>query len=255
MSTARSPKCPTARTPTSVPTPVMDAKTKAAVDRAFGDDLSAADKATLGTRHRRAARRDLGGGAVCPRIRLSHTATRMVDDKIRASLLTGIAVEQGKVALSDKGLFPEWTDGRKDITVENLLRMDSGIQWDETYDLGTPITRMLYLEPSMAGYVSSLPLAHPGGPCSSIRVARRTCCARCCRTVSDMPTMPPRGLPTGRVLFAPLGLSSAVLEPDGTGLPVCSSYLWATPRDWAPSVSSPCRTANGTETSCCRPTG
>ena len=35
------------------------------------------------------------------------------------------------------------------------------------------------------------------------------------------------------LLFAPLGLSSAVLEPDAAGTPVCSSYMWATPRDWA----------------------
>lgn len=35
------------------------------------------------------------------------------------------------------------------------------------------------------------------------------------------------------VLFEPLGLSTAVLEPDAVGTPVCGSYLWATPRDWA----------------------
>jgi CubicO group peptidase (beta-lactamase class C family) len=35
------------------------------------------------------------------------------------------------------------------------------------------------------------------------------------------------------LLFGPLGLSSAVLEPDAVGTPVCSSYMWATPRDWA----------------------
>ena len=35
------------------------------------------------------------------------------------------------------------------------------------------------------------------------------------------------------LVFAPLGLSSAVLEPDAVGTPVCSSYMWATPRDWA----------------------
>jgi CubicO group peptidase (beta-lactamase class C family) len=34
-------------------------------------------------------------------------------------------------------------------------------------------------------------------------------------------------------LFAPLGLSTAVWEPDASGTPVCSSYLWATPRDFA----------------------
>lgn len=34
-------------------------------------------------------------------------------------------------------------------------------------------------------------------------------------------------------MFRPLGMASAVLEPDTTGGLVCSSYLWATPRDWA----------------------
>ena len=36
-----------------------------------------------------------------------------------------------------------------------------------------------------------------------------------------------------QTLLEPLGLSSAVFEPDAAGTPVCSSYLWATPRDWA----------------------
>jgi len=218
---------------TSVPTPVMDAKTKAAVDRAFGDDLSAADKATLGTRGIVVLR---GGTLVAERYadgfdsrtpQLGWSMTKSV-----ASLLTGIAVEQGKVALSDKGLFPEWTDGRKDITVENLLRMDSGIQWDETYDLGTPITRMLYLEPSMAGYVSSLPLAHPVGTVQQYSSGSTNLLCSVLQNRFGHADDAPADFPRAE-LFAPLELSSAVLEPDGTGLPVCSSYLWATPRDWA----------------------
>ena len=36
-----------------------------------------------------------------------------------------------------------------------------------------------------------------------------------------------------QTLLGPLGLSSAVFEPDAAGTPVCSSYLWMTPRDWA----------------------
>ncbi len=35
------------------------------------------------------------------------------------------------------------------------------------------------------------------------------------------------------LMFSRLGLGSAVLETDAVGNPVCSSYLWATPRDWA----------------------
>ena len=32
---------------------------------------------------------------------------------------------------------------------------------------------------------------------------------------------------------ARLGVSSAIWEADAVGTPVCSSYMWATPRDWA----------------------
>ena len=37
----------------------------------------------------------------------------------------------------------------------------------------------------------------------------------------------------GQLLFDPIGMRSAVLEADASGRSVCSSYLWATPRDWA----------------------
>ena len=144
------------------------------------------------------------------------------------SLMTGMLVKQGVVSLADDHLRPEWTDERADITVENLLRMDSGIRWDETYDLGTPITRMLYLEPDMGSYVASLPLAHAPGEVQQYSSGSTTllCSVLAARTGAgaDLPR---------QTIFPALGLSSAVFEPDATGTPVCSSYLWATPRDWA----------------------
>ncbi len=36
-----------------------------------------------------------------------------------------------------------------------------------------------------------------------------------------------------RALFDKLGMRSAIIEPDGSGTLVGSSYMWATPRDWA----------------------
>ncbi|OJX70017.1 MAG: hydrolase [Micrococcales bacterium 72-143] len=144
------------------------------------------------------------------------------------SLMTGMLVKQGVVALDDDHLRPEWTDERADITVENLLRMDAGLAWDETYDLGTPITRMLYLEPDMGGYVASLPLAHAPGEVQQYSSGSTTllCSVLASRTGAgaDLPR---------QTIFRALGLSSAVMEPDAAGTPVCSSYLWATPRDWA----------------------
>lgn len=106
--------------------------------------------------------------------------------------------------------------------------MTSGLSWDETYDLGTPITRMLYLEPDMGAYVASLPLAHPAGTYQQYSSGSTTVlCSSLTAREGVGPNLP------RRELFAPLGLTSAVWEPDATGTPVCSSYLWATPRDWA----------------------
>ena len=145
------------------------------------------------------------------------------------SLMLGRLVLQGRVGLEDTGLRPEWTDGRKDISVDQLLRMTSGLTWDENYALGTPITQMLYAEPDMAGYAASQPLAHQPGSYQQYSSGSTNIL---CGVLTDLADTPDADLPRQQ-LFAPLGLTSAIWEPDSTGTPVCSSYLWATPRDWA----------------------
>ena len=212
----------TAPAPTPVP-PVA-----AALEEAFGADLDDAGRAALGTRGvvvlkdgRLVAERYADGfTAATPQLGWSMA-------KSLTNLLVGRLVAKGEIGLDDDQLRPEWTDERSGITIRHLLQMTSGLLWDETYDLGTPITRMLYLEPDMGRYVASQPLAHPPGTqqlyssgntnllCSVLAPSRGG---------ADWPR---------RELFAPLGLASMVMEPDAAGTPVCSSYAWATPRDWA----------------------
>jgi CubicO group peptidase (beta-lactamase class C family) len=214
---------------TDVATPTMTPEVEAAVAAAFGDDLSAADRRRMGTRAvlavqdgRLVAERYADGfDATTPQLGWSMT-------KSVTNLLVGRLVQQGTVALDDDHLRPEWTDERADITVEELLRMTSGLAWDETYDLGTPITQMLYAEPDMGGYVASQEAAHTPGTYQQYSSGSTTLL---CAILTDR-TGVGADLPRQQ-LFAPLGLESAVLEPDATGTPVCSSYLWATPRDWA----------------------
>jgi CubicO group peptidase (beta-lactamase class C family) len=144
------------------------------------------------------------------------------------NLMAGRLVQQGRIALADTRLRPEWTDQRARISLDHLLRMTSGLQWDETYALGTPITRMLYLERDMGGYAASLPTAHPPG---SYQLYSSGTTNIVCQILQER-----SGLGAdiaSQLIFEPLGMSSAVLEPDAAGHPVCSSYLWATPRDWA----------------------
>lgn len=214
---------------TDAAAPAVTPEIEAALDRAFGEDLSARQAELLGTRgvvivkggELIAERYAEGFDADTPQLGWSMS-------KSVTSLLTGVLVEQGVVSLDDDHLRPEWTDERADITIEHLLRMTSGLQWDETYDLGTPITRMLYLEPDMGAYVASLPLAHqPGTVQQYSSGSTNVLCSVLIERAGVAADLP------RRELLGPLGLTSAIFEADAAGTPVCSSYLWATPRDWA----------------------
>ena len=145
------------------------------------------------------------------------------------SLLVGRMADQGAIELTDTDLREDWArDERRDISVDDLLRMQSGLAWDETYDLGTAITRMLYLDGDMAASAAAQPLEHAPGTFQQYSSgSTNIVCDRLVRTAREGANLP------RTQLLAPLGLTSAVWEADATGVPVCSSYLWATPRDWA----------------------
>ena len=212
------------------PAPEPDAKVAAAIGQAFGDDLSASSRQLLGTRGIVVLR---GGQLIGERYASGFDSTTpqlgWSMGKSVTSLLLGAMVLDNRVAITDKGLRPEWTDGRKDISVDQLLRMTSGLSWDETYSLGTPITQMLYAEPDMARYAASQPLVHPPGSYQQYSSGSTNIL---CGVLTDLADAPDADLPRQQ-LFAPLGLTTATWEPDATGTPVCSSYLWASPRDWA----------------------
>lgn len=208
--------------------PTVSAPVTAALNAGFGDDLSGSKRDALGTRGivvvkdgKLVAERYADGfSATTPQLGWSMT-------KSVTNLLVGRLVHDGEVTLDDARLRPEWTDERAAITVRQLLQMTSGLHWDETYSLGTPITKMLYTEPDMGSYAASQKLDHAPGTYLQYSSGSTTLLCSILaanRGGADFPR---------RTLFAPLGLASAVLEPDAVGNPVCSSYLWATPRDWA----------------------
>jgi hypothetical protein len=145
------------------------------------------------------------------------------------SAMVGRLVATGRLDVDDADLLPEWReDERRDITVEDLLRMRSGLAWDETYGLGTPVTEMLYASRDMGAYAAAQPLDTTPGTVQEYSSGSTNVL---CDVLQER-----TGLGTGlarELVLAPLGMSSAVLEPDADGGLVCSSYLWATPRDWA----------------------
>ena len=212
------------------PAPEPDEQVDDAIGRAFGDELTGSGAKLLGTRGIVVLR---GGQLVGERYATGFDATTpqlgWSMGKSVTSLMLGRLVLQQRIAVDDTALLPEWTDGRKDISVDQLLRMTSGLTWDETYALGTPITQMLYAEPDMARYAARQPLAHQPGSYQQYSSGSTNIL---CGVLTDLADAPDADLPRQQ-LFAPLGLTSATWEVDATGTPVCSSYLWATPRDWA----------------------
>jgi CubicO group peptidase (beta-lactamase class C family) len=223
------PAAPDASGPSLVEDGTPDPELEPALDRAFGTDLSASARKDLGTRavvvvkDGRVVAERYADGFTRDTRQLGWSMTKSV-----TNLLVGRLVSSGVLAVDDDGLRDEWTDDRGRITIDQLMRMTSGLEWDETYALGTPITRMLYLEPDMGGYVAAQPLAHEPGSHLQYSSGSTTLL---CRVLLDRTGS--RADLLGDELFGPLGLTSFVVEPDQAGTPVCSSYGWATPRDWA----------------------
>ncbi len=150
---------------------------------------------------------------------------------VNATIL-GRVIAEGRLSLSDRDLFPQWHgDGRRDITVANLLAMEDGLAFDEDYGTVADVTRMLYLEDDMAGFAASVPLTSAPGSRFHYSSGTAVLLSRIWMNAVKDPEEA-RSYPR-RALFDPLGMQSATLEADAKGTFAGSSYLYATARDWA----------------------
>jgi CubicO group peptidase (beta-lactamase class C family) len=146
----------------------------------------------------------------------------------------GMLIKDGKLSLAQAGFWPG-SDGREKIRLKDLLAMSSGLQWNEAYGAVSDVTSMLYLQPDMAAFARSPPLAHSPGEEWLYSSGTAVILSRIAQEALDRGETQARDLATfikGR-LFLPLGISSAIIEPDEHGTLVGSSYMYATARDWA----------------------
>jgi len=148
--------------------------------------------------------------------------------------LVGILVGQGKLDLDAPAPVPEWQeigDPRREITLDQLMRMTSGLEFTEKsnnplYDL----TKMLLTTPDSAAYAVNKPLQAKPGTHWCYASGTTNIISRIIRSAlgeADYRQFP------HRALFGPLGMGSAVCEYDASGTFVGSSFLYATARDWA----------------------
>jgi CubicO group peptidase (beta-lactamase class C family) len=155
--------------------------------------------------------------------------------KAALNALVGLRVKDGKLAVTDKALLPEWRgegDKRGRISLDDLLRMSSGLEFDESYDDPlADVTQMLFVAGDKAKFAASKPLLQPPGTHWHYSSGTSLILARVLRNTFATESEYLRY--ARERLFAPLGMRSVVLAPDAAGTLVASSFLYATARDFA----------------------
>ena len=176
------------------------------------------------------------GGVVAERYREGMDAsTRLLSWSMAKSFtnaLIGIMAYDGLVDIWEPMDIPEWqADGRRDITLKDLMQMQSGLEWNEDYGNRSDVNLMLHREKDMGLYAQSKPLAHEPGTfwyysSGSTNIAMRYLRGKFASDAEFLGYIRER-------LFTPLSITGAYWEPDMSGTPVASSYLYITARDYA----------------------
>ncbi|UII30863.1 beta-lactamase family protein [Fulvivirga ulvae] len=146
--------------------------------------------------------------------------------------LISLLIKDGKLHLYQPAPIELWKaegDARGIITIDHLLRMSSGLEWEEEYSGPSSATNMLFKQADMGVFAAGFPLENPpdtkwyysSGTSNILSLIVRQ------NVNSDYYSF------AYERLFNKLGMTSAVIEPDASGVYVGSSYMYATPRDWA----------------------
>ena len=176
------------------------------------------------------------GAIVAERYRKGITAdTRLLSwsmGKSFTNALVGLMAGDGLVDIHAPMDIPQWQDdNRKAITLNDLMQMQSGLEWNENYGNRSDVNLMLHREEDMGLFALSKPLmAKPGThwyySSGSTNIVMRYLRGKFASDTEFLAYIRSR-------LFEPLGIRNACFEPDMSGTPVGSSYLYVTARDYA----------------------
>ncbi|WP_438862926.1 serine hydrolase domain-containing protein [Neptunicella sp.] len=153
--------------------------------------------------------------------------------KSLTAMLQGRMQQLDMLSTDETHLFDQWQqDDRAQISLENLLQMSSGLEFDETYAPGTDSTRMLFSAHSASEVAMQSPLMLPIGTHFSYSSGTANLIARLLFQRAGGTVQAQLDF-LHQQLLAPLGMSHTVFEPDPSGVWVGSSYIYASALDWA----------------------
>lgn len=145
--------------------------------------------------------------------------------------LYGILEYQKKLEMQWPAPVAEWKDDeRKEITLNHLLRMQSGLAWDEDYSSISDVTKMLFLDSDMTqaqkekeAVAAPTEIWNYSSGTSNLLSGIVRQQFRAHQDYLDFPYA---------ALIDKIGMHSMLLEADLAGNYVGSSYGWASTRDW-----------------------
>ena len=148
------------------------------------------------------------------------------------STLFGILQYQGKMDINKPAPIPEWiNDERSKITINDLLHMNSGLEWKEDYSKLSDVTKMLFLSEDMTKSQINTQLV--GKPNSTWNYSSGTTNLLSGILRKQFKTHQEYLDFWYSALIDKIGMNSMLVETDMAGNYIGSSYAWATTRDWS----------------------
>jgi CubicO group peptidase (beta-lactamase class C family) len=215
------------------PVTAADLKLSAAIDKVFTEDASQPlknVKAVVVCRDGRVIGERYAPGYGVRTPLLSYSVAKSV-----TNALAGILVRQGRLRVDQEVGAPEWVDTadpRRRITVEDLLRMRSGLDVEESDTALSPVAEMEFAQSDMASFAARHPLKTPPGATWEYTSANTLILARLMGRIVGSGEAGMRQF-AQRELVTRLNMGDVTMEFDGAGTFVGSSYVYAPARAYA----------------------
>ena len=146
--------------------------------------------------------------------------------------LFGVLQKQGKIDINKPAPIAEWAnDERAKITINDLLHMNSGLEWEEDYTKISDVTQMLFLDTDMSKSQIGKPLIGKTNATWNYSSGTSNLLSGILR--KQFKTHQEYLDFWYSALIDKIGMNSMLVETDMAGNYVGSSYSWATTRDWS----------------------
>jgi CubicO group peptidase (beta-lactamase class C family) len=151
------------------------------------------------------------------------------------SALAGILVHQDKLDINQTTGLPAYenaTDARKNITIDQILKMTAGYDYDEAYesDPRNLLSTMLMTQGDMADFADDVPLRATPGETWDYQTVHSVLLSKVVRnhagSFNDYMKL------VHEDFFNKVGMHHSFLQADASGTFIGGAFAYASPRDW-----------------------